>query len=269
MVAHAGRRIVDTALANRVINTGPMSARLKVRTTPWVPSPARSRDHSLGKPDSDGAFCHHVQRRVSIHFSRALARYLSPNAATGLDLLMGLAAAVLLWRDQWLAGAAMIQLFGVFSCVDGEVARLRGEASRLGDFLDTLTDRVTEASIVVALTVSLAVKLGPDRAWPAGIALLSGVMLLALSSEKFRSTYRMSYPKRRLESVFAVLSAGSDARLLVLTLAVVIAQIGEEAVWVLDAMWGLAILTYVNLVVRVIQIARHFRSDVAPKSAGR
>ena len=145
---------------------------------------------------------------------------------------MGLAAAVLLWRDQWLAGAAMIQLFGVFSCVDGEVARLRGEASRLGDFLDTLTDRVTEASIVVALTVSLAVKLGPDRAWPAGIALLSGVMLLALSSEKFRSTYRMSYPKRRLESVFAVLSAGSDARLLVLTLAVVIGQIGAEAVCV-------------------------------------
>jgi phosphatidylglycerophosphate synthase len=31
-----------------------------------------------------------------------------------------------------------------FSCVDGEIARIQGRSSRIGDFLDTLTDRVVE-----------------------------------------------------------------------------------------------------------------------------
>ena len=77
----------------------------------------------LAKRDSDGPYCYHVQRRVSAPISRALATHLKPNVVTGLDLLMGALAALLLWRGHWLAGIAMIQLFGVFSCVDGEVAR--------------------------------------------------------------------------------------------------------------------------------------------------
>ncbi len=54
----------------------------------------------------------------------------------------------------------MIQVFGVFSCVDGEIARLRNEVSQLGDFLDTMTDRVTEAAIVLAMTVSIDAQIG-------------------------------------------------------------------------------------------------------------
>ncbi len=75
-------------------------------------------------------------------FSRRLAGYLSPNAATGLDLVFGVAAMALVLPDHWLSGVVLIQVFGIFSCADGEIARIQGRSSRSGDFLDTLTDRV-------------------------------------------------------------------------------------------------------------------------------
>lgn len=212
----------------------------------------------LAKRDSDGPYCYHVQRRVSAPISHALATHLKPNAVTGLDLLMGALAALFLWRGHWLAGIAMIQLFGVFSCVDGEVARLRRESSSLGDFLDTVTDRVTELMVILALTCFLATKLSVEQAWPAGLGLLGGVWLLTLSSEKFRSAYRMNYPKRRLEPVFAFVCAGSDVRLLVLSIGVAAAALSHDARMLLWTFWGLAAVTCINFVVRIVQVTRHF-----------
>ena len=190
----------------------------EVETQPvgWPRFASVPRYPELAKPGSDGPFCFFVQRRVSILFSRALARSMSANAATGLDLAMGLAAAGLFLTDHWLAAVAMIHAFGVFSCVDGEIARLRGEVSQLGDFLDTMTDRVTEAALVLAITVSVDRLLGGPWVWPVGSALLCGAWLLTVSSEKFRSSYQRGYPKRRLEPLFAWLSAGSDVRRLLL-----------------------------------------------------
>lgn len=152
----------------------------------------------------------------------------------------------------------MIQVFGVFSCVDGEIARLRGEVSPLGDFLDTMTDRVTEAAIVIAMTVSIDAQIDGPFAWPVGSALLCGGWLLTVSSEKFRSIYQRAYPKRHLEPVFAWFSAGSDTRLLVLSLGFATAQLGGDPRIALWTMATLAVATLLNFVVRILQVSRHF-----------
>ena len=78
----------------------------------------------LAKPESDGAYCYHVQRRISVWFSVPLASRMSPNAATGLDLVFGVAGVLLVVLDYWLWGVLLIQVFGIFSCVDGEIARI-------------------------------------------------------------------------------------------------------------------------------------------------
>ncbi len=87
-------------------------------------------------------------------FSRRLAGYLSPNAATGLDLVFGVAAMALVLPDHWLSGVVLIQGSASSSCADGEIARIRGRSSRFGDFLDTLTDRVIELLLVGAIAWS-------------------------------------------------------------------------------------------------------------------
>ncbi|MFP6875265.1 MAG: hypothetical protein VCA37_00410, partial [Roseibacillus sp.] len=57
---------------------------------------------ALTKPESDGAFCYHIQRRISAWLSIRLARHIGPNAATALDLVIGVAAAMLVLLDAWL-----------------------------------------------------------------------------------------------------------------------------------------------------------------------
>ena len=219
----------------------------------------------LAKPDSDGIYCYRVQRRISIRFSVRLARNLSPNAATGLDLIFGAAAAVLVLLDHWLMGVVLIQVFGVFSCVDGEIARIQGRTSRMGDFLDTLTDRVTELLLVGAIALSLGARTDPASALTAGLALLGGVFVLTTSAEKFRSVWQKGYPKRRLERLLGLFCAGSDSRLLMLSIGLIVSELTGDGSFLLWLLWALAAATYVNFLIRIGLVHRHFGADDRPE----
>jgi phosphatidylglycerophosphate synthase len=221
---------------------------------------------TLAKPESDGAYCYHIQRRISAWISVRLARHMGPNVATGLDLFLGVAAAVLVLLDFWLWGVLLIQVFGIFSCVDGEIARIQGRCSRIGDFLDTLTDRVTELLLVAAIAFSLCSRVDPVSALTAGFALLGGVFVLTASSEKFRSAWQMAYPKRRLEWLFCLFCAGSEGRLLWLSIGLVVSELTGNGLHLLWLLWALAAATYVNFLVRIGLVYRHFRARDAAES---
>ena len=223
---------------------------------------------TLAKPESDSFYCYHIQRRISAWFSVRLAGRMGANAATGLDLIFGVAAAVLVLLDHWLWGVVMIQLFGIFSCVDGEIARIQGRSSRIGDFLDTLTDRVVELLLVGAIAFSLRDRVeDPASALTAGFALLGGVFMLTSSSEKFRSAWQMGYPKRRLEKLFSLFCAASDTRQLMLSIGLVVSDLtGDDGLFLLWLLWALAAAAYVNFLVRIGLVYRHFGSGNPPES---
>jgi len=221
---------------------------------------------TLAKPESDSFYSYHIQRRISAWFSVRLAGRMGANAATGLDLIFGVAAAVLVLLDHWLWGVVMIQLFGIFSCVDGEIARIQGRSSRIGDFLDTLTDRVVELLLVGAIAFSLRDRMEDPAALTAGFALLGGVFLLTTSSEKFRSAWQMGYPKRRLEKLFGLFCSGSDSRLLILSIGLVVSDLTGEGSFLLWLLWALAAAACVNFLVRIGLVYRHFRAGDPTKS---
>jgi phosphatidylglycerophosphate synthase len=221
---------------------------------------------TLAKPESDGFYCYHIQRRISAWFSVRLAGRMEANAATGLDLIFGVAAATLVLLDHWLWGVVMIQLFGIFSCVDGEIARIQGRSSKIGDFLDTLTDRVVELLLVGAIAFSLRDRVDSASALAASFALLGGVFLLTTSSEKFRSAYQMGYPKRRLEKLFGLFCSGSDSRLLMLSIGLVVSDLTGEGSFLLWLLWALAAAVCVNFLVRIGLVYRHFGSGNPPES---
>ena len=214
---------------------------------------------ALAKPESDGAFCYHIQRRISVWFSIRLARHIGPSAATGLDLFFGVAAAAMVLMGHWGWGVVLIQMFGIFSCVDGEIARIQGRSSRIGDFLDTLTDRVTEVLLVAAIAISLCDRVDPVTALSAGLALLGAVFMLTTSSEKFRSAWQMGYPKRKLERLFSLFCAGSEGRLLILSLGLVVADLTGDNSIMLRLLWVLAAAVSVNFLVRIGLVCRHFK----------
>ncbi|WP_185832227.1 CDP-alcohol phosphatidyltransferase family protein [Streptomyces sp. WAC 04229] len=207
----------------------------------------------------DGAYCHTVQRRLSGLLSPLLARRFGPNTVTTFDLLTGIAAAACILTGQLLAGALLVQVFGVLSCCDGEVARIRGKQSAIGDFYDTMTDRIVETLLIIAFAVRLSSSVGQE-ALRAGLLALAGALLLAVSSEKFHSAFGTRYPKKHAEKPFIWISAGSDARLLVLTIALVLwAGWGPEPA--LAVLWAETAAIGLNLLVRGYRVTSMARGD--------
>lgn len=74
-----------------------------------------------------------------------------PNTMTLLGLLLNIIAAYLLAGGQMLAGGLLVLIGGPFDALDGTMARLRGEASDFGAFVDSVTDRYSELFILGGL----------------------------------------------------------------------------------------------------------------------
>jgi CDP-diacylglycerol--glycerol-3-phosphate 3-phosphatidyltransferase len=72
---------------------------------------------------------------------------LMPNTITMLGLIGNAVGAILLARGQMLWGGVLVLLMGPVDALDGTMARLRGEPSDFGAFVDSVTDRYSELVI--------------------------------------------------------------------------------------------------------------------------
>jgi CDP-diacylglycerol--glycerol-3-phosphate 3-phosphatidyltransferase len=72
---------------------------------------------------------------------------LTPNAVTLLGLAGNLVAAVLLAQGYITLGGILIVLMAPLDALDGSMARLLGQPSKLGAFIDSVTDRWSELFI--------------------------------------------------------------------------------------------------------------------------
>ncbi len=105
---------------------------------------------------------------------------LSPNQITLLSAGIGLfAASCFLWADYWLSllGAVLLQVSIVLDCCDGEVARVRFEESRFGDWLDIACDTLVHIAIFVGIGFGVWQAHETSHAVELGVALVLGGML--------------------------------------------------------------------------------------------
>lgn len=77
---------------------------------------------------------------------------ITPNTMTILGLLMNVGAAYLLSQGEMFWGGMLVLIGGPFDALDGTMARLRGEASDFGAFVDSVTDRYSELFILGGLS---------------------------------------------------------------------------------------------------------------------
>ena len=97
---------------------------------------------------------------------------------TVLALATNVWIGVLLLRGDRLVPGLLLIPAGLLDILDGAVARLRGEASRWGAFLDSVLDRVSDVILFGCLYWSLA---GQGETLQAGLALATLVIALAVS----------------------------------------------------------------------------------------
>jgi CDP-diacylglycerol---glycerol-3-phosphate 3-phosphatidyltransferase len=72
---------------------------------------------------------------------------IAPNTVTLLGLLGNTIGAILLARGEMVWGGILVVLMGPVDALDGTMARLRGESSDFGAFVDSVTDRYSEVVI--------------------------------------------------------------------------------------------------------------------------
>jgi len=83
---------------------------------------------------------------------------ISPNTMTMLGLLGNVVGAVFLARGEMLIGGLFILICTPFDALDGTMARLRGEASDFGAFVDSVTDRYSELVVLGGLLLYFTLK---------------------------------------------------------------------------------------------------------------
>jgi len=98
----------------------------------------------------------------------------TPNQVTLISFAIGLYSAFCFAKgsfSQTLLGAVLLQISIIVDCVDGELARYTRKFSKLGAWLDAVTDRVKEYMVFLGLAIG-AEKSGEDLWVPALVMML-------------------------------------------------------------------------------------------------
>jgi phosphatidylglycerophosphate synthase len=182
----------------------------------------------------DGLVSRHLNRRFSRPAARALAPTpVTPNAVTVFTLLVAAAAAAATAAGWNIAGGIAIQAASVIDGVDGELARLKGLATRLGAVLDAVTDRYADALILGGMTIYAARFEDWPRPEVVGAAALGAALIVSYSRARIEASLALA-PS---DGLFGL--ASRDVRLLIAAAGTVAGQ----CYWTLAALAAASTLT--------------------------
>ncbi len=152
---------------------------------------------------------------------------IGPNTATLLGAAVAGAAGYFAATGGFLIAGILVFVSGAFDLIDGALARRRGLASRRGALLDSVTDRVSEAAVLIGLLVYFTALEPVGR---------SDAILVFVA---FAGSIMISYVRARAEGLGLQGGAGFMTR----PARVVIIGIGLLASQVSIALWILAVGT--------------------------
>jgi CDP-diacylglycerol--glycerol-3-phosphate 3-phosphatidyltransferase len=184
-------------------------------------------------------------RRVAHPLAAGLQRLgVTPNQVTFVGLLLTFAAAWALAQGRFPLATALLLVGSVCDMLDGDLARLSGNASRFGAFLDSTIDRYAELALFFGAALYFAA---------AGEVSIVAATFLAASG-----SILVSYARARAEGLGLECKVGlmeRPERLVVLILATAFGPVALT--W---ALWGLAGLTHATAIQRIVHVQRTLRS---------
>jgi phosphatidylglycerophosphate synthase len=214
-------------------------------------------------------------RKISLRFTRQLVRTpVTPDQLTWTMVVCGIASGAALLIPGLtgpVLAAVLMQLFLLFDCVDGEVARWKGQNSATGIYVDRLGAYLADAALMVGAGFHAA-RSGFGGWVSLGLATALGVVLLKTSTdlvdvararrglpvaddESTRPRSQGVATVRRLAAAFKVhrLTNGIEASLLLLA-----AAIGDTVTGGVDvtrwALIALAAITWVMVPAHLLSI---------------
>ncbi len=132
------------------------------------------------RKSADGIAAKLLNRRISLPITRMIANTsISPNQITLIALACALAGAAVISRGGYLPGLVgmlLVELGSIVDGIDGELARLRFQFSRKGQWLDTIVDDVANVAYTSGVMISLD-RAGATWAVPLGAAAIAAFVL--------------------------------------------------------------------------------------------
>jgi len=167
-----------------------------------------------------------------------------PNTMTLMGLIGHTIGAFFLFQGKMMVGGLVILAMAPIDALDGAMARLRGESSSFGAFVDSVTDRYSELIIFLALIIFYAQQ---DK-W------LNTVVVYTAAA----GSVLVSYVRSRAESLGYEAKVGILTRMeryfvLVPTLILNVPMIG---------LWIIAVMANVTAIQRILYIRRQARSNL-------
>lgn len=161
----------------------------------------------------DGIVSRYLNRPLSRPVARALkGTPLTPNAVTAFTLLLAFATTGMIAAGWNIAGGVLIQAVSVIDGVDGELARLKAQATRFGAVFDAVTDRYGDAAMLAGMTVYAVRFESHPHAEFVGMVALGAALIVSYSRARIEADLPDVAASDSLDSVFGF--ASRDVRLL-------------------------------------------------------
>jgi phosphatidylglycerophosphate synthase len=143
---------------------------------------------ALRKP-IDGLVSRTLNRPVSIAVSSIIvATPLTPNHLSVICFLLALGAAGLMVSGHFVLGAVLMHVSSVLDGCDGEVARLKYQSSKLGGWLDTVFDDISNNVFALSTGIGLYLIRGGD--WFGTLLLILAAIGFVMAVPVAYATYR-------------------------------------------------------------------------------
>lgn len=171
-----------------------------------------------------------------------------PTAVTLLGLLLSLAGAWAVASGHLFRGGLILLIGGLCDAMDGLLARTTNKVTRFGAFLDSTTDRISEAAVYLAIILYFL--LDPYD---------TNRTIVFLTVAAFSGAFLTSYTRARAEGLGLECTVGlleRTERVVLLTGALILAFIGDFIL--VAVMFVLAVLTWIT----VFQRIHHVRKEL-------
>jgi CDP-diacylglycerol---glycerol-3-phosphate 3-phosphatidyltransferase len=177
------------------------------------------------------------------HFrNRLIESRLTPNAISLTGFALCVVAAVLVWKELWIAGGIAFIVGSVCDTLDGRYSRMSGKGTSFGAFLDSTLDRIEEGIVLAAVGAHFARTHQDLAAGATVLAVLASLMV--------------SYTRARAEALGVECKVGIADR----PVRVVILSIGLVFAGVLGllapAVYVLAGLSVITVIQRILHVRR-------------
>jgi CDP-diacylglycerol---glycerol-3-phosphate 3-phosphatidyltransferase len=181
--------------------------------------------------------------------NRLIESRLTPNAISLTGFALCVVAAVLTYKEWWLAGGVAFIVGSVCDTLDGRYSRMSGKGSPFGAFLDSTLDRIEEGVVLAAVAVHFSRK---------GNDLAAGAVVVAVVA-----SLMVSYTRARAEALGVECKVGiadRAVRVVILSAGLVFAQFWDDAITV--AVYVLGAMAVITVLQRIFHVRKELTRPV-------